>query len=81
MIAAVLMVGNSFAGVIINESNSDENQPCTEVTKELTYKSFVDAITGVIINEFTGVIINELTGVIINEALDTKSECGVILTD
>ena len=68
----VLMVGTSFGGVIL--ANSNEQQPCTERTPTIK--------TGVILADLTGVILADFTGVILAAIAKSQTmDCGVILAD
>lgn len=87
MMTAILMVGTSFGGVIVNGVKGDEKQPCTQkaaksfkgvILQDLT-GVIVNGFTGVIVNGFTGVIVNGFDGVIVNGAAGSKTECGVIV--
>lgn len=76
----VLMVGNAFAGIIVNgELSGRDQQPCTT---NQNGKGWINDFTGIIVNGFTGIIVNGFTGIIVNGATDnTPVNCGIILGD
>jgi hypothetical protein len=84
VLAVVLMigVGSANAGILMTDDFKETtSQPCTETGTKVDSGVIVTGITGVIVTGFTGVIVTGLTGVIVTGAIDTKTDCGVIVVD
>lgn len=74
VLAAILMlgVGTANAGILMSDLKETAPQTCTEPETKIDY--------GVIVTGLVGVIVTGFTGVIVTGAVDTNTECGVIVT-
>jgi hypothetical protein len=83
ILAVVLMlgVGTANAGILMTDLKSEAPQPCTETKSNVDKGVIVTGLTGVIVTGLTGVIVTGLTGVIVTGAIETKTDCGILMTD
>lgn len=74
VLAAVIMfgVGTANAGILMSDFKETTPQSCTEPETKIDY--------GVIVTGLVGVIVTGFTGVIVTGAVDTQTDCGVIVT-
>lgn len=80
-IVLVIGVGTANAGILMTDSFKDTTpQPCTGTDTKVDSGVIVTGLTGVIVTGFTGVIVTGFTGVIVTGAVDTQTDCGVIVT-
>jgi hypothetical protein len=79
-VVLVLGVGTANAGILMTDLKAETPQPCTETKPKVDSGVIVTGI-GVIVTGFTGVIVTGLTGVIVTGAVETKTDCGILMTD
>jgi hypothetical protein len=79
---AILLAGviSTNAGILMTDGyKSQTPQTCTE--EKVDNGVIVTGLVGVIVTGFTGVIVTGFTGVIVTGAMETSTDCGVIVTD
>jgi hypothetical protein len=83
VLAVVIMlgVGTANAGILMSDFKGEAPQPCTETNTKVDNGVIVTGLTGVIVTGFTGVIVTGFTGVIVTGAIETKTDCGILMTD
>lgn len=78
---AVLMVGNTYAGILIQGKNSGNPDPCNDATSAKTGVILSDVKEGILIQGFTGILIQGFTGILIQGIKEETPACGIILAD
>ena len=80
-VALIFGVGTANAGILMSDYKGETPQTCTEPDTKADHGVIVTGLTGVIVTGFTGVIVTGLTGVIVTGATESKTDCGILMTD
>ena len=76
-LASFLMIGVSTAnaGILMTDGiATPETKPCHEVNNDS------DVDWGIVITGFTGIVITGFTGIVITGAVETTTDCGIVIT-
>jgi DNA/RNA endonuclease YhcR with UshA esterase domain len=71
---AVMMIGavNANAGLLVSDfTGTPTEDPCSETKVD----------SGIIVTGFTGIIVTGFTGIIVTGAVDSDTNCGILMTD
>jgi len=71
----MISVPTAKAGIVLTGLKDDNPQPCTET------KTDSKTDWGIVLTGFTGIVLTGFTGIVLTGAVDTQTECGIIMHD